>query len=406
MNARKVVPEHCLQFEEACILHLSCDYPDKLREPTTLAVKRFVDELRNRQNIVVSLNRRSNPFKTYFVYCGHERASEIFAYGYWGLPFGVGLRLSMYLVSRKIEKLVRQRQFTIDLIHSHKLSFEGITALMLSKRLGIPFVSSLRGEVEPKIIRFKPGYRYLISEILERAERLYFVSAWLVDYVAEYFPLNLQKVRLLPNIINTTAPEESSALPLNAFVTVFDFNVYKRKGAKWLFRAFAEAFEANPAVELHVIGTGSAKAISQVHSLVKQCGIQDRVIFLGAMSNIEVLRLIKNYLALALPSVRETFGMVFVEALCSGIPILYTKNTGVDGFLDGLDVGVAVKAGSVSDIVLALQQLHARNKEFRSSVLANQEEIRERFSASKALQMYRNDVDNILNHRICPQPQA
>ncbi|MFX7731798.1 glycosyltransferase, partial [Acinetobacter baumannii] len=73
-------------------------------------------------------------------------------------------------------------------------------------------------------------------------------------------------------------------------------------------------------------------------------------------------------LALAMPSHNETFGMVFPEALFAGAPILYSRATGIDGYLDGLDVGVAVDPGNVDAIARGLVRLVEDNAHYRQNI--------------------------------------
>ena len=47
-----------------------------------------------------------------------------------------------------------------------------------------------------------------------------------------------------------------------------------------------------------------------------------------------MLETLNGYTALVLPTLRETFGMVYIEALFAGVPILYSQDRGVDGFFD------------------------------------------------------------------------
>jgi glycosyltransferase involved in cell wall biosynthesis len=55
-----------------------------------------------------------------------------------------------------------------------------------------------------------------------------------------------------------------------------------------------------------------------------------------------------------MPSVRETFGLVYIEALSQGLPIIYSKGEAVDGYFDEATVGKKVNPESVSDIARAI----------------------------------------------------
>lgn len=58
-----------------------------------------------------------------------------------------------------------------------------------------------------------------------------------------------------------------------------------------------------------------------------------------------------------MPSFTETFGLVYAEALSQGLPIIYTKNEGFDGFFSNGEIGKAVVAGNIGDIVNGIKYI-------------------------------------------------
>ena len=76
---------------------------------------------------------------------------------------------------------------------------------------------------------------------------------------------------------------------------------------------------------------------------------------------------------MALPSRRESFGMVFVEALMAGCPVLIPKGWAIDGYLEDGQVGLSVPAGDVSAIAVGLEQLVREERAFKRRLLHLQE---------------------------------
>ena len=68
----------------------------------------------------------------------------------------------------------------------------------------------------------------------------------------------------------------------------------------------------------------------------------------------------------AMPSIHETFGLVYVEALSQNLPVIYTKGQGIDGFFDG-SVGVGVNALSVDEIAEAIRTILSRKDKFSNA---------------------------------------
>ena len=67
-----------------------------------------------------------------------------------------------------------------------------------------------------------------------------------------------------------------------------------------------------------------------------------------------------------MPSLNETFGMVYAESLIHGTPILYSSNTGFDGMFK--NVGVAVNPHSVNSIVNGIDDILKNNKLYRNTI--------------------------------------
>jgi glycosyltransferase involved in cell wall biosynthesis len=91
-----------------------------------------------------------------------------------------------------------------------------------------------------------------------------------------------------------------------------------------------------------------------------------RIVFSGPVPNEEIDRFYRRSRGFVLPSKRETFGLVYVEALLNGAPILYSRGTGVDGLFP--EAGVSVNPRSVASIARGLRNLCENSEEYRKNV--------------------------------------
>ncbi|HEX9502144.1 MAG TPA: glycosyltransferase, partial [Thermoanaerobaculia bacterium] len=94
-------------------------------------------------------------------------------------------------------------------------------------------------------------------------------------------------------------------------------HLYPRKGVETLLRAFARL---RPAVVLRIVGIGPEK--SRLEHLARKLGIDDRVHFLGLLPFHDLTSEYRNATVFALPSAQEGFGIVFLEAMASSLPIV------------------------------------------------------------------------------------
>lgn len=378
------------------ILHITGDYPDPVREPTTEAVKRLIDRLTMYDHIVVSLKRLADPRAGYFRECPAPPGQRLFAYGHFGFPFGVGLYSSFRMVANRIEQLLAAEQLAPDLVHSHRLTFDGIAGWLLSRRRQIPHFISVRGEVESKIFRFKPTYRPLLRRVTNDADRILYVSAWYERHLVRATGISAAKGRPLPNIVGNAASVINPLTPGYSIVVAANLDIYRKKGLDRLIPAFGRVAAQLPGVRLEIFGGGSTAARSAVEKLVADNGISDRVVLHGRVPNSTFLAALPTALALAMPSHNETFGMVYTEALFAGVPILYSKSTGIDGYLDGLDVGVGVDPGDDQAIAAALVMLVNDNAKFRTAIAQHCGTIFEQFDPERQVSLYAADVEQAM----------
>jgi glycosyltransferase involved in cell wall biosynthesis len=379
------------------ILHISADYPDANRTETTQAVRTFVTANHELDYFVVSLNRVSNPLRCNSIRGDGRDDHQVLSMRYWGLPYGLSLALSMLIVAFRVHRVLIRQQINIDLIHAHKLTFEGLAAWWLAHWLNVPLIVSVRGEAESKILRFKPHYKWLIQRLLRDAARVFYVSAWFRPILNQHFDIPISKQALLPNFVQENKATCSDEFVPDHLVTVLNINIFRKKGLDNLLAAFAHALKRFPNAKLDIIGSGSVRAIAEVTALISSLGLQDCVKLLGAFDNSELLQMLPHYAGLALPSHNETFGMVYEEALLCGIPILYSRGTGIDGFVDWIPAKAGVDPGSVKSIAEGLADLLENQETHRRWLKENHQAIRSSFDREFYLAQYNKFVRKLLS---------
>lgn len=349
------------------ILHLSFDFPDDIYTDKTKAVKNLVDVQDKYENMVFSLNRTANPFSDF----GVVRTDSGFAMKVFGLPYGIGLNTWMYFASKKVLKIIKGQSAEVKLIHAHKLTFEGVMAYWLSKWLSVPFISTIRGDSDLMVIKTKRRSRAFYGKILDETSRIIYLAPWTKSQMEKFFPrirLN-EKGVLLPNIIEPKQQVTPKVGKNNKrFISVFRLDRYKRKNIKRIIKAFDTLNKTFPEIGLDIIGPGSEKSKEIIQNYIRACDYPFNFSLLGPMSHDELLQHYKNYLGFVLPSNPETFGLVFIEALNAGLPIVYAKNAGVDGLFDEIKIGLKVESTSVHEIAEALKAIYLNNEDYVSAV--------------------------------------
>jgi glycogen synthase len=159
-----------------------------------------------------------------------------------------------------------------------------------------------------------------------------------------------------------------------------------KKGFDLLLEALARLGPRGP--DLLLAGQGEQQ--SELESLARRLGLSGRVHFLGTVSQAEVVRLLNGSLFLAVPSRAEPFGIVALEALAAGKPVLATRVGGMAEFLSDLpsDGGmVCLVPADIDGLEQGLLDRLAFAASGRDGV-ATGVRIREDYSWARAIQRY------------------
>ena len=135
-----------------------------------------------------------------------------------------------------------------------------------------------------------------------------------------------------------------------------------------IFKAIFKLKSKGIYIKLDIIGGGSCTAVKSLEANIKTLNLEDQVTLLGQIPHDEMQALLNRYKAFVLPTLRETFGMVYIEALFSGIPILYSQDRGVDGFFDDVEVGVTCDPKSINSIMRGLSILNKDSEILKKNI--------------------------------------
>ena len=335
------------------VVHLTCDYPDPLAPSKTRSVKNLVENTPNVRHVVYSFNRVSSGSAIASLDVGED----LIAVAYHAPPYGILHRTYLLRLAEWVVGDLSRRGIAPDLIHAHKFSVEGIVALRVSTRLGRPFIVDIWGDTDLRIVNTRADLVATWKAILQKAAAIIPCAPWAEDKFDALFGLDRHKATVLPPIVmhetfRASAPRESPAL-----VTLFNLNSHRRKNFASLVSAVVSASKRRPGLTLSVYGACSPAVLFDLRKILLDAGAEGIVTLEGPLDNAVFGETLNGYSAFVMPTRRETFGMVFIEALFAGLPLLHSKGWGVDGFFPGDTIGYACEPADRADIGRGLDYL-------------------------------------------------
>lgn len=351
------------------ILHLSYDYPDTINPNKTEAIKNIIDISRDFDDpYCVSLNRTVS-FKNQTVI---KEKNSVFI-GTFGLPKGIFFRFTLYQSIKQVFSVGLDFK-SFHRVHAHKLTFEGPIAYSIYKKYKVPYVITLQ-QTDFKILKYRPLMKNYYFKILFQADKVVLISPWMKRQLSKAFgskrvEMLVHKLCNIPLVVERKWV--SGTRDNGRFLCVFHMrdSYIKIKNIYRVLKAIKILREAENIIHLDIAGDGPAKA--KVEAMVKKLNLNGQVKILGRVPNDSMVEIMSGYRGFILCSYPETFGMVYIEALSAGIPIIYSKNAGIDGFFDELEIGIRVQHDNLKEICSALAEINNAPEKFRERVQALQ----------------------------------
>jgi len=127
------------------------------------------------------------------------------------------------------------------------------------------------------------------------------------------------------------------------------------KGIDILLYAFQKIVEEYPKSKLLIIGDGIEK--NNLLKISNELNITSPVYFLGRQNREFVAKYMKEFHVFVLPTKYEAFGVVFVEVLTVGLPVISTKNYGEpDDFINRKN-GILVDIDNINELSMAMKEM-------------------------------------------------
>lgn len=262
------------------------------------------------------------------------------------LPPKIGMNLAPDALARVFEREARAliaEGFDFDLIDAHYLYPDGVAAVRVARALGKPVVLTTRGSDVTLFPKY-PRQRAMILDAIVKADSVIAVAAALRDELVG-IGAPAEKISVLRNGVDLDRfrPLDRDtlrkSLPAGKIVVSVG-SLIERKRHDIAIRAIA----ALPDAALWIVGEGEEK--NRLKSLARSLGVADRVDFLGQREHDQLVEVYNAADALILPSTREGWPNVLLEAMACGTPAVASDAGGAGEIIRAPAAGRIVKERS------------------------------------------------------------
>ena len=262
-----------------------------------------------------------------------------------------------------------------DVLHVHSLLHAGPLALEIHRQYDIPYCVTEHSTVYGRDL-VKDWEIPKLKEAELAAGKLLAVSKSLADILKT--KLNGKDWTVFPNLLDNVFVENVTDVPRQAQLCAVGF-LHQKKGFDVLLNAFAMVVKDYPNLRLAIAGDGSEK--DNLNALIQQLNLTNHVSLLGAQNRTQVRDLMRESLCFVLSSHIETFGVVVIEALSQGTPVVATLCGGPESILTEGD-GLFVKVNDEKALAKGILEFLKQPDKF------NHQEIRERCIATYSEQAF------------------
>lgn len=247
-----------------------------------------------------------------------------------------------------------------DVVHAHDVLLAASTARAIRVAHGIPYVIT---EHSSTFLAgtFDARARRIAAACVSDAACVTAVSRSLGNHMRSVLQMTENVVDTLPNVVGAEFLQTIHRTRGRAeFTFLAVASLDENKDHATLLRAFSLRF-AETSASLRIAGTGPL--LRSLQRLARELRISQQVTFLGQVNRDAVHREMANADCFVLCARKETFGVVLIEALASGLPVIATRSGGPEDIVRR-DVGVLFDAGDVPALVEAMEYVSSHRDQY------------------------------------------
>ncbi|MGG7142786.1 glycosyltransferase [Clostridium nigeriense] len=308
-------------------------------------------------------------------------------YNYFPKMQELYLKYYSILVNKMIKKIL-SKEGHIDIVHIHSALDMGIA--YSKSRLDLPYVITEHSTKYSRKLLNNTQKKYL-TNVFSKADRVLVVGNGLKNDISEY--IDKSKIEVIPNLVKM--PEINISKESNNKNKKFRFFslgfLTFKKGMDLLIEAFNLGRNELKNVELFIGGNG--EEMNNLKTLISRYNLSDNIFLLGELSREEVAINMNECDCFILTSRFETFGIVYIEAMNYGKPVIASITGGPDTFINE-KCGLLVKNENIDEIKNAMIKMISEYDKYDKYYISRfcENNFSENVVANKLVSIYREVI--------------
>ena len=310
--------------------------------------------------VFAALDMRSfRRWRRWGLYCHSVDGIPVYEYSFPMGPFADALRrkLAASGFERLLDRVAREKGRP-DIVHVH-FADTAVSIVEACRKRGIPYVvtehaSSIMDDEKTA------GQAEMMRYVYENAAAVIAVSPALASQIEKFTGV---KAAVVDDIVDTGVFRLERQEKTDGFRFVSAGHAEYRKGFDVLVAAFSRVCAVRDDCQLTIMGDGAE--LENIKRQIAGLGLMDKVCCTGYFRRGEFARKLNESDCFVLASRHETFGVVYAEAMCCGVPVIATRCGGTEGFIgaeDGLMVDVDDVAGLAKTMLSICEDVQKYDK--------------------------------------------
>jgi len=307
-----------------------------------------------------------------------------------------------YLVTGFIKGVGLCRKNRYDIINTHFVVPSGPLGHLLSKIFSIPNLLSLHGgDIYDPSKKMSPHNSWFFSRavrwLLKKADAVVAQSSNTRQNAVTYYNPG-REIDIIPLAFHPpeipVVDRAELGLKKDDFVLVTIGRIIKRKAIDVLLKAIAKL----PPTPYRLLIMGDGPEREYLEGLAHELGIEERVRFLGFIDDGDKYRYLSQSDLFVLTSLHEGFGIVFMESMYCGLPIVCTNNGGQVDFLTNEENALLINVGDVEACARSIKRFHDDGALYEYCAKNNRKRVQD-FYAESVAEKYMEKYTKIIQNR-------